>query len=305
MSTINTTYTEANLPWGYKKGKEHCPQCGRRSFNLQTKNGKVIDELVGYCDHANSCGYIYRAADYFKRNPGLRFKAEQPTFTPPPARPPSFMDSSLLNTYRSNANSFVQFLLSAFPKETVYQTTEIYKLGADKYGNVIFWQIDKQGRCRGGKIVSYKPDGHRGTYINWMHSALGLKNFNLAQVLFGEHLLSTDTQRPVCLVESAKSAVIGSMVYPDYLWLSTEGAINWNIEKLSPLRQRQVVVIPDLWKRPPTGKKDWHSLVNVLRAMGIDAHYWDKLEQIATPEQREKGWDIADFLLETIIIKQP
>jgi hypothetical protein len=32
--------------------------------------------------------------------------------------------------------------------------------------------------------------------------------------------------------------------------------------------------------------------------MDIDAYYWDELEQNATSDQREKGWDIADFILE-------
>jgi hypothetical protein len=298
MSTIYTTYTDAYSAWGYKKGKECCPKCGRKSFNLQTKYGQVIDKSVGYCDHANSCGHSYRAAEYFRRNTNNRFMNEQASFTPPQTRLPSYMDSSLPANYRSNTSSFVQFLLGVFPKDMVYQASEAYKLGSDGYGNVIFWQIDIQNRCRAGKIVSYKPDGHRGKYLNWMHSVLKLKDFNLAQALFGEHLLSMDLKSPICLVESAKSAVIGSVVRPEYLWLSTEGAINWNIEKLSSLRQRRVIVIPDLWNKPPKGKNDWHLLVNVLRSMDIDAYYWDELEQNATSEQREKGWDIADFILE-------
>lgn len=299
MSINCTSYTTTNSGFGFKKGKALCPHCGRRSFILQTLNGKIIDEHVGYCDHANSCGYKYPAKEYLRKNPGLCFKAEQVSYTPPPPKPPSFMDQLLPGTYRSNASVFVQFLLSVFPYEQVCQVSDDYKLGADKYGRVIFWQIDIHGRCRTGKVVSYKPDGHRGKYMNWMHSVHKLESFNLAQVLFGEHLLTQDTKSPVCLVESAKSAVIGSIIQPELIWLSTEGASNWNIDKLLPLRQRHVVVIPDLWKEPPSGKKDWHSLVNMLRSMNVDAHYWDKLEQIATPEQREKGWDIADFLIET------
>lgn len=299
MSIYDTSYTKPNSVFGFKKEKALCPQCGRRSFNLQTLNGKIIDERVGSCDHANKCGYIYRAADYFRKNPGLRIKTEQTPYTPPPQKPPSFMDSLLPDAYRSNASGFVNYLLKVFPIDRVIKVADDYKLGANKYGNVIFWQIDMQSRCRSGKVVSYKSDGHRGEYMTWMHSVLKLESFNLSQVLFGEHLLTQDTKSPICLVESAKSAVIGSIVQPELIWLSTEGASNWNIDKLLPLRQRHVVVIPDLWKEPPTGKKDWHLLVNMLRSMDVDAHYWDKLEQIATPEQREKGWDIADFLLET------
>ena len=40
MSTIYTTYTDAYSAWGYKKGKECCPKCGRK---LITKQSGIYD----------------------------------------------------------------------------------------------------------------------------------------------------------------------------------------------------------------------------------------------------------------------
>jgi len=282
--------------FGYSKLKVFCPHCGRKSFNLQTLDGEVISDTVGYCDHSNSCSYSYFAKEYFKQNPNLH-KIEyhlKKVFEP---KVPSFMEESLIQKYRSNESGIIKYLLTIFPTKAVYKVAEQYKLGSYNNGNVIFWQIDEQGRCRTGKIVSYGSDGHRNGYMNWMHTTLKLTDFNLVQSLFGAHLLALEPEKTVCLVESAKSAIIGAIVNPNYLWLSTEGATNWRMEKLLPLRHRKVIVYPDLWKNPPKGKCDWHKLVDLLMSIGAKASYCDILEQISTQEQRDGGYDLADFIL--------
>ena len=44
---------------------------------------------------------------------------------------------------------------------TIHRLGELYALGATKKQEVIFWQIDIQGRVRSGKIMKYGTDGHR------------------------------------------------------------------------------------------------------------------------------------------------
>ena len=62
--------------------------------------------------------------------------------------------------------------------------------------------------------------------INWIHSIMKKRqllpeDYNLVQCLFGEHLLRIYPDRIVVLVESEKSALIASGVYPNYIWLAT------------------------------------------------------------------------------------
>ena len=55
---------------------------------------------------------------------------------------------------------------------------EEYRLGATRDGSVLFWQIDRTGKVRTGKVMQYNPeDGHRikggqTSAVNWIHSIL-------------------------------------------------------------------------------------------------------------------------------------
>ena len=105
-------------------------------------------------------------------------------------------------------------------------------MGATRDGSVIFWQIDRTGKVRTGKVMQYNPeDGHRikggqTSAVNWIHSILKSsvcwqRIGNYPNAVFGEHLLKTHPDKVVVLVESEKSAVIGSAIFPDYVWLAT------------------------------------------------------------------------------------
>lgn len=82
--------------------------------------------------------------------------------------------------------------------------------------------------------MQYNPDdGHRvkngqTSTVDWIHSLLKRRHelaeeWQLSQCLFGEHLLNTYPDKVVVLVESEKSAVIGSAIFPGYVWLATGG----------------------------------------------------------------------------------
>jgi predicted alpha/beta-hydrolase family hydrolase len=49
----------------------------------------------------------------------------------------------------------------------------------------------------------------------------------------------------VVLVESEKSAVIGSAIFPGYVWLATGGKSQMREEKLRALTERTVLLFPD------------------------------------------------------------
>ena len=144
----------------------------------------------------------------------------------------------------------------------------------------------------------YNPENGRRikephNYITWVHSLLKKEKFNLKQSLFGEHLLPSDSHRTVALVESEKSALIASHFLPQYLWIATGGKNGaFNREAMSVLKNRQVLLFPDL------GATDyWRSKMEMMQRLGIEVSLFDFMENNATDEERNAGYDIADFLL--------
>ena len=111
--------------------------------------------------------------------------------------------------------------------------------------------------------------------------------------MFGEHLLTSAQQRPVALVESEKSALISSFYLPQYLWIASGGKNGaFNRDAMSVLRNRRILLFPDL------GATDyWNSKMEMIRSLGIEVSLFDFMERNATKEERDAGYDIADFLL--------
>ena len=129
----------------------------------------------------------------------------------------------------SNFCRFLSALLDSYygskAKEVLKRLMEDYRLGATRDGAVIFWQIDRENKVRTGKVMQYNPgDGHRvkdgqTSAVNWIHSILKrqrvlAEEWQLSQCLFGEHLLNVYPDKVAVLVESEKSAVIGSAPLP-------------------------------------------------------------------------------------------
>lgn len=201
---------------------------------------------------------------------------------------------------------FVQFLCGLFDRyslesPTIERLMQDYALGATKDGSVIYWQIDTKGKVRTGKVMKYNPEtGHRikdAGGINWIHSIMKKQNllpenYSLVQCLFGEHLLRMYPNKVVALVESEKSALIASGVYPDYVWLATGGKSQLSIDKLKALKGRTVIMFPDM-----DGFEYWTAKAKEVETIGCKVIVSDLLEKNATDEDRANKIDIADWLI--------
>lgn len=244
-----------------------CPQCGRpRCFTryVNTATGEYIDDTCGKCDHESSCGYHYPPSAYFRDHAAMRPTAmplrspspspwQQPSIRPSPPSPPRPIDTIPPDYVRrslSGRSEFSTWLATLFPDPAALRQAMLdYRLGATRDGAAIFWQIDTEGRVRSGKIMHYSPDGHRQGTPCWTHALLKKQHllppdWQLTQCLFGQHLL-TRTDKPVCLVESEKTAIICSLRWPDHLWIATGGCKQLSPEKCLALRGRQVKIFPD------------------------------------------------------------
>lgn len=97
----------------------------------------------------------------------------------------------------------------------------------------------------------------------------------------------------MALVESEKTAILATHYIPQYLWLATGGKCScMNRETIKSLQGRDVILIPDL-----NATEEWRNRMTIFDELGIKATLFDKLERMATDEERAQGLDIADYLI--------
>ena len=298
----------------YKLGNRYtCPQCGRKrcfARYIDEEGQIVFPDNVGRCDHEQSCGYHYSPSDYFKDNPDVVNKEnwinEKPINVSKKEKAhPAFIEDKLMEQTLQcySANPLHQYLSTVFGKEETERLFALYKVGTSKKwgGSAIFWQIDVNGNVRTGKIMKYDDKtGHRikepHSLVTWVHSELKLSDFTLRQCFFGEHLLTDKTTtKTIAIVESEKTAIIATHFISDFVWLATGGMNGcFNKDAAEVLSGREVVLVPDL------GATDkWKSKLPLLQSVCKQVLVSNILEDNATDVQRQKGLDIADFLLMT------
>ncbi len=293
-----------------------CPACERpRCFTLYIDdNGNALHPTVGRCDHESSCGYHRTPRQYFRENPDSRntqphchpersegsfhrphrhgrLDRPSPGIIPPALIPPP-----------SGDNHLITYLKTLLPSSAIDRIIADYRLASTPDQAIIFLQIDKAGQCRTGKIMQYNPNtGHRikdpnmPGRINWIHTTLKRKkllpkDWQLTQCLFGEHLLSSDQDKTVALVESEKTAIISSALMPQYTWLATGGKSGLTAERLASLKGRKIIVFPDV-----DAFKDWQQ--KIFTFPHLDIRISRLLEDNATPADREAHIDLADWLI--------
>lgn len=293
--------------------KLECPAChkAKRYSRYIDEEGKIIfPDYVGRCDRENECNYHFPPREYFKQCPEAK-EALKPEMTmtiipkqqPQRTREPSFIDNKIMTATltRYDINPLYKYLASAFGIEETNRLFSLYKIGTSKMwgGSTVFWQVDRNGNVRAGKIMAYNPEtGHRikneqGSKMTWVHAKLGLKDFHLQQCPFGEHLLEQFPMKKVMLVEAEKTAVIASHFMPEYVWLST-GSIygSFNETAMTVLKGRDVTLIPDLG-----AEEKWKAKLPILLPLCSSVTISDVLQQRATEEQKKAGLDIVDFLM--------
>lgn len=184
-----------------------------------------------------------------------------------------------------------------------------YAIGVSRDGLTVFWQIDEQARVHTGKMMRYKPDGHRDKdsdyNFDWVHSKLfrqhiyNEEEYDYETCLFGQHLLPFCPDAQIHLVESEKTALIMATYYGNMsrnLWLATGGLQFFDRKHIQVLidQGRDIVVYPD-----KDGSRVWSERTYQLcKETG-----YDKLKvnpTIVSNEWREedgKKADIADITI--------
>jgi len=224
----------------------------------------------------------------------------KPFKMPPPKRSDWRCPANIVAlTQRHHKNVFAKWLVSIL-KEPAKEALRAYRVGTypdsakhpELTGAMVFWQIGTDGRERSGKVVPYGPDGKRIKELkaSWVHSIVTGKSMDelgAAQVLFGEHLLAGNN-KPVAVVESEKTSVIGAIRYPSHIWLATGGSHGITVEKFLCLAGRDVTFFPDkgMYGHWCDKAADVEPLLNSCRVS-------DVLEGM----DAESGCDIGDLMM--------
>ena len=283
--------------------KTTCPHCGgKKCFKLyiDTETGEPLGNECGRCDHEQSCGYHYKPREFFQDHPDVKQKllhkdsfssfkssnsrpmSQQVNPKPMPVEKVVYFDMSMVLARHFYDQTFMPWLRSkVMNDDKVNQAFEDYLLGATNSGKfsqqaIIFWYIDCENRVCDGKLMWYGEDGHRTIDPNWVSSQMRKTkrisdNSVTRKCFFGEHLLSLYPDKPVAIVESEKSAVFCSCVYPQFVWLATGGCGGLNAEKMDVLKGRKIVIFPDSGKLD-----DWRKKLQDVK--GIDFRFNDALE---------------------------
>lgn len=207
------------------------------------------------------------------------------------------INPSEVRRFRSNESTLAKYLQSRLG-DSLSAVADDYHLGATIDGSTIYWQIDIDGKVRTGKVMAYGEDGHRikteeFDRVNWMHRLLMKDNllpqeFELTQCLYGEHLLRTNPDKVVAIVESEKTAIIMACINTDMVWLATGGKNNLTGERFAPLKGRKILIYPDA-----DAVQEWAAKVETMKIFYdiavCDLHY--------TEDDIQNKRDIADLIL--------
>ena len=276
--------------------KHFCPNCGKKTLVMyvDTSTGDLMED-AGRCDREQKCGYHQKPED----------NSFSITYTPKPfiKTPRSYLSGTFIkeNSEFPNETSpkdkLFRFLMDAgFERNKVLEVWKKYFVGYTDLswrGSTVFFQIDSKLMCRTGKIMLYNDSGKRVkkpyNHLNWMHSIYSKKEevpFHLEQCLFGEHLLRDYYMSSrIALVESEKTALIGAIVDPSFVWIATGGLSNLSPKKLEILRGMDVRAFPD------KGSADYWK--DKLEPLGIEVSYI-----LEDRDDVSEGEDLADIWID-------
>ena len=217
------------------------------------------------------------------------FKALSEELGLPPA------GKSLVELCRADDADFCQEVVAKgwLSEAQMAHAAERYRLGKSKNGKPIFWMIDERGIVRDGRIgdtwvsmIFKRRYPECGRYIVAKHC------------LFGEHLVSPHCCT-VAIVESERSAVVLSELFPECIWMAYSYPSNFTVDKLAHLQGCVVSIYPHT---DPTGCTyvSFLELADQARRLyDIDLSVVSLLEEHASEEQTERCIDILDFITES------
>lgn len=250
----------------------------------------------------------------------------KPRTVEPPIEYAPFIPAQMVEATESRvteSNLFV-WLSGEFGDEAAMMAMRRYRVGASKhtdgrgYRAASLPYINTSGDCVDCKIFHIDPTtGSRKTapaLMSWTDregKAQELRStWALAELKkndkprkwcnFGDHLLQDNPTAAVCVVESEKTALVASIVYPSRLWIAVGSKNNLNPERCTPYRGREIIIYPDrdnIKDKPRKSgigiEKGWETLARELAHAGFSV----RIDRTVERHHGEINDDIADIIL--------
>jgi hypothetical protein len=278
-----------------------CP-CGKSN-----KDGKFAP-FKGFTDkgYCHSCGETFLPElkkESFPKNDRFLFPRTKGEETRKRPEPVSYLPFDLLEKTLAGyeKNHFATYLIALFGEIVAYDLIDSFFIGTARKpeGATVFPQIDVNANFRQAKVILYDPaTGNRRKDITPFQIAKKMlgEDANVQSCFFNEVGLTLYPQKPVAICESEKSAILASMFIPSFVWLATGGknGVKWtDYEVCKVLKGRTVLLYPDI----QAYDKWLQDAEEIRKKVACKIVVSDLLEKNATPEQRERKLDIADFLI--------
>lgn len=126
-----------------------------------------------------------------------------------------------------------------------YRLGAVRKLMGGHYGTILP-RINRKGMIVGGNVIYYNVgDGtmlHKGELIDHLYSWYAFDYYVDPNVFYGEHMYRG---RQTAIVQEEKTAMLGTLAYPDIDWLAVGVGNNLTDEMMKKLIGRQVILFPD------------------------------------------------------------
>ena len=201
------TYRYCLQPYNGGQTRYYCPGCNHRTKTftryIDNQTGLHLHPTVGKCGRLDNCAYHLSPAEYFKRNPSAKpitNPVSQHSYYGPwtiDHRPntttqasyygpwtmdyrPSYIPQHIFrqSLIAYSHNHFINYLIRMFGKACTTRLVERYYIGTANHwpGSTVFWQLDRQGQVRTGKVMLYNDDGKRVkqpfNHVQWAHCLL-------------------------------------------------------------------------------------------------------------------------------------
>ena len=251
-------YKNLNDKFGY------CHSCGITTLPPQIYTDQNANEYY-WNDAENKFESIYLMSDPKNVNPSkITFSKEQIT--------QKFIDESVIWNYYYTApeNNLLQYLRKTYGSEKTEDAKQTYALGTSNDGGLLFWSINSDLKVQKAKIVYYDANGKRTNKFK-----VPYKNeqgyFNC---LFGAHLVydTIRAKKIIVLTESEKTAIVGYILFPHYVWVAYGGINGLTENKLKPLIGHNVLIVPDMSENAVSIILN---KIPLLISLGINAKIWD------------------------------
>ena len=243
-----------------------------KCFTCDAKGGPVefLMKHTGM-SFADSIRYLGRKYSIETDNMTINYTPPPPKPAPPPL-PMLVLPMSMVQARENlQGDALAEWIhhginWDAAQRNRINEVMAAYHVGHSRQGMTIFWQIDDEQRVRTGKMMLYRPDGHRDRNarynFDYIHAALfrdkRLPQYSddkqeMKQCLFGLHLIDRYTtlcRQDVCIVESEKTAILMAIAYGNNarrIWMACGGLKNLTTERLKPIidRGRNIILYPD------------------------------------------------------------